>query len=201
MVYKARKQKKENMKHVELFENFMPSKTGGKTFLLGYYGEGGIGSHPAVVTESELLRCGFVQQVPAHLISSDNTKIWSHKDNDFFMFIETSKSPMLPEALLCAYNDDYLWDIKGISGSLGKNIVDMIGDDTISSFDDEGNDEMVNQIEKMTGLPQTSDSTIITIIPNPSPNTIYWSDVPEQSHSYWMPPYKAMSLEELVIRN
>jgi hypothetical protein len=147
------------MKHVELFENFMPSKTGGKTFLLGYYGEGGIGSHPAVVTESELLRCGFIQQVPRGLISvDDNTKIWSHKDNDFFMFIETSKSPMLPEALLCAYNDDYLWDIKGISGSLGKNIVDMIGDivdivDIVDMIDDIVEELIVQaEDEELTGL-------------------------------------------------
>ncbi len=39
--------------------------------------------------------------------------------------------------------------------------------------------------------------TNITIILNPQPNTVYWSDSPELTHSYWEPPYKPMSLEDL----
>ena len=54
----------------------------------------------------------------------------------------------------------------------------------------------------MIELPQSInleyDATLITIIPNPTSNTIYWSDEPERSHSYWCPPYKPMTLEELI---
>lgn len=188
------------MKHIKLFEGFQdtPMETP-ESLLLGYYGEGGIGSHPAILTQSELLRHGFTQSIPRHLIALGDRrgKIWTHKVDEFKIFIQTGTSSSLPGALVCAFNDDYLWDIRGISGDLGQEIIDMIGGDTITSFD-YGEGEMVNQIEKMTGLPQTADSTIITIIPNPSPDTVYWSDEPEHSHSYWMPPYRAMSLDELT---
>ena len=176
--------------------------------LIGYYGEGGIGSHPAILTPSELSRCGFIQGVPRYLIASEEAvgKIWKHQSDEFKIFIVTSQSLSIPGALACAFNNSYEWNIRGISESLGQTIIDMIGRGqkspmfipTINSIDNDIQD--LNEIEEMLELPQSdnTDTTLITIIPNPTPNMVYWSDEPEVSHTYWIPPYTPMALNELV---
>jgi hypothetical protein len=177
-------------------------------FLIGYYADGGIGSHPAILTESELLRCGFIQEVPRHLraTSEENAgKFWRHKFDEYKIFFEIRELSSIPGALACAYSDSYEWDIRGISKPLGQRIIDMIGGDNITSMDDdEGNLLMdqsdLNKVEDLIGLQRSDDNrvTLITIILDPTPNVVYWSDAPEDSHSYWMPPYSAMSLDELA---
>jgi hypothetical protein len=188
--------KMKKLNHVKLFEDF----SNGENLLIGYYGEGGYGSHPAILSPVDLQMSKFSQKNPAHLISTDimSGKIWTHTSNEFKNFTVTDQVSSVPGALVCAYNDDYQWDIKGISKTLGQEIMKMIGGDTITSFGEE--DDLLKSIEEMLGLPQTGNlgTTLITIIIDPKPGTVYWSDEPERAHSYWMPPYRPMTLDELA---
>ncbi len=162
--------------------------------LLGYYADGGIGSHPAIFSESELIKLGFIQGLPPMyqhnpLLDAHFINHWYHKFDEFLCFWCTNQVSSIPDVLVCAFNSDYLWNIKGISNSLGQKIIELIGGDSINSMDHKKS--LLNRVEKMIELPQSINleygSTLITIIPNPTSNTIYWSDEPERSHSYWCP--------------
>jgi hypothetical protein len=180
------------LKHVKLYEAFT---TGDGPFLIGFYGEGGIGSHPSIFSESYLENSSYSK----HEING----IKSHWDIGEGGFQETSKSGVLPDALICVFDEDYQWDIKGISKSTAEEVMSIMGGDHASTYDGLDPDK-IKEIIEMTGvysgLPldrKLDFETIISIILNPQPNTVYWSDIPEETHGYWEPPYKPMSLEDL----
>lgn len=174
------------MKHIKLFEAFedmyiipqsikdMYEKKG---VLLGYYSDGGIGSHPTVVTP-EMARA-----------------IRDFKD--FRIFVPVSVEPSLPQALVCMLDKEG-WKIKGVSKNMAETVTNTIGGEHIDSV--ESGLEEVNKIARMVGFSESQDdfSVIITVIMTPSINTVYWSDAPEQTHSYWQPPYEAIPIEELI---
>jgi hypothetical protein len=190
------------MKYIKLFENFGRTEQELGPFLIGYYGEGGIGSHPAIFTESHLIESGWSNKLPSHLIAATadtDSKSWTGT-NDFQNFFVTDETPTLPEALICAFDENALWDIKGISRSAGQRIMKMIGGDTIDGFD-ANNKGMVDEIVLDTGVfseipKENLGDKMITIILDPRPNTIYWSEVPEATHGYWEPPYEPVSLKD-----
>lgn len=183
-----------NLKHVKLFEAF---SSGEAPFLIGYYGEGGHGSHPSIFTADHLREFGFREQ------RAGSGSFW---DKEYSTFIETSESLKLPDALICVFDEDYQWDIKEISKSTAEEVMSIIGGDHVNNYNDGIDLATIIRIMEMTGvysglsLDRGRDfETNITIILNPQPNTVYWSDEPELTHSYWEPPYKPMSLEDLGI--
>ena len=163
------------MKHIKLFENWIrvnePIVGNKGNILLGYFNNGGIGSHPGILTPEAAAQTG----------------------DEFFV---TSEEKSVPQALLCIYNDMSEWDIKGITSSLARSIMDKIGGDHID--DAKGDAGLVAEIANMVGYKQKGNNTLISIIPNPTIDTIYWSDAPESMHVYWEPPYKAMPIDELI---
>lgn len=167
------------MKHVKLFENFSGQEAGAnETVLIGYFADGGRGSHPALVTPEvarELKEAGV-----------------------FPYFIPTSSEKGLPQALACVYNDTDEWTIKGIPGSLARSVMTLIKGDSIDNSETE-NRGLVNEVAKLIGYRESDDRelTLISIIPDPSINTVYWSEGPE-SGTYWEPPYDAIPVRELM---
>jgi hypothetical protein len=170
------------MKHVKLFENFIE----GEKVLIGYYGEGGIGSHPAILSQSGLDKIKSVGNPGQMGISR------------YLDFIPTSEESTMPEALLCVYNDITLWDIKGISSSQAETIMSMGGDYYV--IDSETDPALVSELIDVSGytINPNASLTILTVIPNVTIDTIYWSNVPEETHSYWAPPYRAFSVDEII---
>lgn len=176
-----------------------------ETLLIGYYSDGGIGSHPAIFSKAELIKLGFIEGLPPRyqynpLLDAHFIHHWYHKFDELSCFWCTDYVSSIPDGLACAFNSDYLWKIKGISNSLGRKIIKLIGGDSINSMSHKKN--LLNYVEKMVELPPSINLeygvTLITIIPNPTPNTVYWSDEIEKCHSYWQPPYKPISLEEII---
>jgi hypothetical protein len=180
------------MKHLKLFENFNRSpwlmrdtdKPGGD-ILIGFFADGGIGSHPAII-ESSIL-----------------PEIDSREEYNLFRTTESTN--VMPEALLAVFSEaPYApgsdgWYIKGISNSLAREII-KLGDSDI--YTNQSGDEMLSQKAfDLAGYPYdeaNSDLQILSVIPNVSLNTVYWSDVPERSHSYWEPPYEAIPIKNLI---
>jgi hypothetical protein len=195
------------LNHIELFENFpyhyypAGDPHHSSPVLIGYYAESGMGSHPTVVTEEELLRLGF-EKSPGGV-----AEFWSYGPDPDLYFIVTSKSESLPDALACLYNSNYEWDIRGISSSVAEKAMKMMDGDYISyspyGFGNNFDMGLINSLESMIGVTNLTtkrDDTQLTIISGPKINTVYWSDEPEMKHTYWMPPYRAMKLQDLVER-
>lgn len=168
------------MKHIQLFEDFrlgaesnFPAKTG---VSLGYFSEGGRGSHPAVMDAEAV------------------AKIKGSGSGADFYVTETLDS--LPQALACVFNDRSLWSVKGIPSSIANSIMSKIGRQTVDSEQDFG---LASEVADELGYGKLSsgDITLITIIPNPKVNTIYWSDAPEQG-GYWEAPYSAIPASEFI---
>lgn len=167
------------MKHIELFENFSGQESGAnETVLIGYFADGGKGSHPALVTP----------EVAREI----------EETGDFPTFTPTGSEKGLPQALACVYNDTDEWTIKGIPESLARSAMVLIKGDHIDNSETE-NRGLVNEVAKLIGYRETDDRevTLISIIPNPSINTVYWSEGPE-SGTYWEPPYEAIPVRELM---
>lgn len=160
------------MKHLKLFENF----NNPQEVLLGFYTEGGIGSHPAVFSPEVAMK---MKELGLN-------------------FYVTSKEKELPKFLACIFNDNAQWDIKGIPHQIARSIEQHSSEGYVSTAKDSL--ELVNKIENMLGYPKSNkfSDTIITIIPNPRLNTIYWSNAPEDEHSYWKPPYYGISAEDKI---
>jgi hypothetical protein len=180
------------MKHLELFEGFNRSpwlmrdtnKPDGK-ILIGFFADGGIGSHPAIIEASIL------------------PEINSREEFNFFQTTESTN--VMPEALLAVFSDSpdapgsSGWYIKGISNSLAREII-KLGDSDIYT-NQSGEDVLSQKAFDLAGYPYdetNSDVQILSVIPNVSLNTVYWSDAPERSHTYWEPPYKEISIESLI---
>lgn len=173
-------------KHVKTFIQFQRITESNEPVLIGSYSDGGMGSHPGILTASELSRYGFVKD--------GNT--WMNKEDDLSVFFVNTVLQSTPEALACISTREGNWDFKGISKSLAQKVTGMIGGDTVENWNDEAED--MRQIEKMLGLPKTTyPASGITIISNPRLDVVYWSDEPELSGGIWMPPYKIMTLGEL----
>ena len=167
---------------------FQPKHEG--DILIGFFSDGGIGSHPAIIEASMLS-------------AIDNS------EDEFNLFIATGSTNVMPEALLAVYSPDVPksdgwyrdgWYIKGISNSLAQEIIESGGSDVYENYgDNHGNDTV---FEKAFGLAEypydNSNVQILTVIPNVKLNQVYWSDAPEHSHSYWEPPYKAIPIKSLI---
>jgi hypothetical protein len=180
------------MKHVKLFENFKSSpwirmnqnKPEGD-ILIGFFADGGIGSHPAIIESSILPEIDSKQK--------------------FNLFQTTESTNVMPEALLAVYSDSpnapgsHGWYIKGISNSLAREIIKLGDSDIYTSQSGDGDDMASQKAFDLAGYPYDVESVqILSVIPNVSLNTVYWSDAPEHSHSYWEPPYKAIPIESLI---
>ena len=161
------------MKHLELFESWS-GKPG--EISIGFVGTGGIGSHPAVLSKSEKDR-----------IESEGEDVY---------FVQTDSSNSVPDALACVFNDTDEWTIKAISSSAAKAAMEMIGGNHVDTDKDPG---LTNRVARGIGYRPTSrgDMTLITIIPNPKINTVYWSDVPEEEQSYWQPPFRPVPISDV----
>jgi|694.fasta_scaffold41434_2 hypothetical protein len=138
-----------------------------KPIFIGFFATGGIGSHPGIVTQSELEKL--------------------HPD---YCFNETEELEEVPEALLCIFDEDILWDIRGISNELAQKIIDSGGSD----FYYEG-DEGFKEACELAVL--RGDSPVqVAVIKNVDLNTIYYSHNPEGSHGYWEPDTENITVEE-----
>jgi hypothetical protein len=177
------------MKHVKLFEQFRSSGSGMNSnkpegdILIGFFADGGIGSHPAII-ESSIL-----------------PEINSREEFNFFQTTESTN--VMPEALLAVFSDhadapgSNGWYIKGISNSLAREIIKLGGSDIYTNQD--GDDMFSQKAFDLAGYPYDAENVqILSVIPNVSLNTVYWSDAPERSHTYWEPPYEAIPIKDLI---
>jgi hypothetical protein len=175
------------MKHVKLFEAFSNQ---GK-ILVGFFADGGRGSHPAIIEEKE------------------KTKITRHPAGLYFE--ETQKLSEMPEALLAIFDDGAAqkgessgWIIKGISNELAGAIISTGGIDIYASDNPDSREAFA-----LAGYEDLLDSefdyaySILAVIPNVEINTVYWSDNPEAGGGklgtdYWETPYIAKPLDPLL---
>jgi hypothetical protein len=127
--------------------------------FLGFAFTGGHGSHPGILTSSEIEKMG----------------------NDNFGFEPLEEVEETPEALLCIFDDDILWDIRGISNELAQKIIDGGGRDFYYEGD-EGFEEACELAVLVGNSPVQ-----VAVIKNIDSNTIYFSFNPEHSHGYWEP--------------
>ena len=150
-----------------------------KGVRIGFFVDGGLGSHPGILSPGAVSFMG-------------------KKSGDYPMFWITSEEEVVPEALACVYNERDDWDIWGISGALGVDIMKLIDGDNITSEHD-GSMDMLNEVCSMLGYRRVGvdEFTSVTIIPNPVLDVVYWSDEPG-AQSWWSPPYEAKSVWDLL---
>ena len=167
------------MRHIQLFESYRENDfeefSGTGKIKIGFTGEGGYGSHPSIFT-----KYGLDNFIDAHTE---------------FEFIATSSTDNLPEALVCIFDDNYGegWFIQPISSMVASKVMKLMGTNHKDDFFEYGQQGM--EILKMVGYNGSMDEIqTLTIIPNPKLNTIYWSDNPENTHGYWKPPYKEITM-------
>ena len=163
------------MKHLKLFESFNDE------ILIGFFGDGGIGSHPAIISKLVLSK----------IEEADCT------------FETTDTGQNLPESLLCIWDDtnELGWTIKGISNSLANQINSLNGTDFYypnmdESFMEDSGKQLLKSALGSAGYPvkRLRDIRLVCIIRDVKLNTIYWSDNPEETHDIWDAPYKAIPL-------
>jgi hypothetical protein len=126
--------------------------------FVGFAFTGGHGSHPGILKDSEI-----------------------EKMYDNFGFEPLEEVKEIPEALLCIFDDDILWDIRGISNELAQKIIDA-GESDFYYEGDEGFEEAC-ELAVLKG----NSPVQIAVIKNIDSNTIYFSHNPEHSHGYWEP--------------
>lgn len=176
------------MKHIKLFESWM----GQEKILVGYFADGGKGSHPAIIKESAK---NLINQHPFGSL----------------YFYETEVLSEMPEALLAIFDDSMQhsssvngWIIKGISNELANAII-ASGETDIYASDNPSSREAF----ALAGFEDLLDGkgdyaySILAVIPNASINTVYWSDNPEGGGGklgtdYWETPYRATPLTRLL---
>ena len=167
------------MKHVKLFEQFRSSGSGMGDIHLGFYADGGYGSHPGVIT-SEM----------SDLLGQ--------------LFFTTKVVKEVPEALACMLDENMgEWVIKGITNSLANSIIkrmggDHITTDQISTYP--GEEGAIEDATRMAGIEMFPNYDIVSfsVIPNVSLDMIYWSDAPENEHVSWEPPYRAIPAKDIM---
>jgi len=182
------------MKHIKIFEDF--SGFGGASkYLIGYFGTGGYGAHPGIVTEDDLESNGW---------SESGSGSWVLPNN--FYFQVTSQSTEIPQALLCIGSDESGdWKIDPITKQKADAIYN-VGGTPDYIFDDFDMDAPVHgemyKIKRIAGISDQEGITTINVIQHIEPNMIYWSDNPEQSHGYWEADgARPMSVEEFSSMN
>lgn len=176
------------MKHVKLFESWMDQEK----ILVGYFADGGKGSHPAIIKESA-------------------KNLINRHPSGYLYFTETEVLSEMPEALLAIFDDSMLhsssvdgWIIKGISNELANAII-ASGETDIYASDSPTSREAF----AIAGFEDLFDSkdpyaySILAVIPNASINTVYWSNNPEGGGGnlgtdYWETPYNAIPLTRLL---
>ena len=126
--------------------------------FVGFAFTGGHGSHPGILKDSEI-----------------------EKMYDNFGFEPLEEVKEIPEALLCIFDDDILWDIRGISNELAQKIIDA-GESDFYYEGDEGFEEAC-ELAVLKG----NSPVQVAVIKNIDSNTIYYSHNPEHSHGYWEP--------------
>jgi hypothetical protein len=140
--------------------------------LIGFYGEGGHGSHPLITKKENLLLAGFKNPADGY---------WSKGENSFFQVLLTIN--YIPKALLATIDLDG-WRMKPFTIEEG---ISLFGTDKEYSKYITHKDPLFAQIEKE--FPNTDgDGTGIVFIPRPKLDFIYWSDNPELTHGYWKIP-------------
>lgn len=164
------------MKHIKLFEEF--SQSGPEKILIGYYGEGGYGSHPGILTK----------EMYDKFEENQSLKHPRYKSFDI-----TQELDYVPDYLACYLDDDRGWQIVGVS----KSQVSKFNKDIEGSEIDKDNPRF-KEIANSLGIEvDNTDIKYLYIIPVEGVNKIYWSDAPESTHGYWE-PYTSheMSMEE-----
>lgn len=159
-------------------ENEILSRTEGSAgatkYLIGYFATGGMGSHPGIATVNELEKLGWTDR--------GNGK-WKHMEEGFdFYGYEVNQ---IPQALLCVFDMDTLWYIKPITRQQADVIYNVGGSADYSEENENDFEKVLNDVLPGITDKRFNNPATISVIRNVEPNTIYWSDVPEESHGYW----------------
>ena len=184
------------MQHIQEFQNF--SSEQGSAPLLGYYGEGGHGSHPAILTTDELSQCGFIQspgEMSKLFIYSEEAakKVWSHQSDSMINFHILHQLPAVPDAL-CCWMEDANWNMIPVEFAKAQSLVQKEGGDTIYM-----DNPLFPQAVELAGVgaDELEDVGAISFILNPKVNHVYWSNNPESNHGHWEDG-KAIPLRDLA---
>jgi hypothetical protein len=172
------------MKHVKLFEAW-DQEMSEEGILLGFFADGGIGSHPAIIEASML------------------SAIKNHPFNLYFETLE--KLSEMPESLIAIYSEGSAlpgydgWTIKSASNDFANSIISVDGTDMYIKDDGSPSPE-TQEAFRLAGIEEGLGKglTILSVIPNVRINTVYWSDNPEHAHGYWETPYKVIPLAKLL---
>jgi hypothetical protein len=174
------------MKHIKLFESF--GEASGK-YQLGYFSEGGYGSHPGILTEDDLIKNGFVYRDNPLFI---NLKSWVNQKDDFKTFTVIDTMNIIPGAISLIFEDG-MWNYSEVPVAEAERLISEIGGDTVYPRDGALYDEALSVI----GFSGSNQPESISFIVGPKPGFIYWSDNPEETHGYWENG-NPVRLEELV---
>jgi hypothetical protein len=159
-------------------ENDILSRTEGSAgatkYLIGYFATGGHGSHPGIATVDELEKLGWTDQ--------GNGK-WKHMEEGFDFYGYGVNQ--IPQALLCVFDMDTLWYIKPITRQQADVIYNVGGSADYSEENENDFEKVLNDVLPGITNKRFNNPATISVIRNVEPNTIYWSDVPEESHGYW----------------
>jgi hypothetical protein len=159
-------------------ENDILSRTEGSAgatkYLIGYFATGGHGSHPGIATVDELEKLGWTDQ--------GNGK-WKHMEEGFDFYGYGVNQ--IPQALLCVFDMDTLWYIKPITRQQADVIYNAGGSADYSEENENDFEKVLNDVLPGITNKRFNNPATISVIRNVEPNTIYWSDVPEESHGYW----------------
>ena len=149
-------------------------QSGATKYLIGYFATGGRGSHPGIATVNELEKLGWTDR--------GNGK-WKHIEEGFdFYGYEVNQ---IPQALLCVFDMDTLWYIKPITRQQADVIYNVGGSADYSEENENDFEKVLNDVLPGITDKRFNNPATISVIRNVEPNTIYWSDVPEESHGYW----------------
>jgi len=168
------------MKHIKLFEGFMETSK----YLLGYFADGGHGSHPGILTADVLLKNGFTPNAEANYYGNET---WTNESAGIFAVIEVLDH--VPEAIgLSMDTVEGMWNFKEVPTESAEMIISRTGMDTVYQEDSEfskavsliGWRPSANHLKYKITEPDA-----VSFIINPQPNFIYWSENPEMAHGYW----------------
>jgi hypothetical protein len=158
-------------------ENEILSRTeggsvGATKYLIGYFATGGHGSHPGIATADELEKLGWSDQGGGE---------WQQMEEGF-AFYDVYEVNQMPQALLCVFDNDTQWDIRPITRQQADAIYNVGGS---ADYPEVNLEKVLNDVLPGITNRRYNAPAMISVLRNVEPNTIYWSDVPEQSHGYW----------------
>lgn len=168
------------MKHVKVFENF--TSDSGK-YLLGFFADGGIGSHPGILTDAVLIENGFTKSPSQNPYGHSD---WFHKGDDYIRFHVMSGLDHVPQATAWRMTDG-IWHVSEVPLPEAEEVATSFGTDIYPDMP--GFQTAVDLMTAHTSsggkkLP-ISDPEVVNFILRPRANVIYWSDEPEKTHGYW----------------